>query len=293
MMCKKPYMKRPVGFTKKELTLSGMEGKLATTPFGCGQCLPCRINKARVWTHRIMLENQCCGESCFVTLTYADEFLPSPPNVSKPELQKYLKRLRYEYDLPFRYFAVGEYGSASWRPHYHLALFGIDGSDAEYLNSKCWTKGFNYCGDITERSARYISGYVVKGLKGEDAAKFGKTPEFMLSSRKGGGLGRNAVKVVAENVKCSPYLKKENIYSFQYGKNRHRPLGRYLKDKFAEDLGLTEEEKRLNWYRQHEEIYQSMGDDEAFSYAEMVDKDKQRRLNMETKANIFRKRGSI
>lgn len=73
MLCKNPYMK----------------GVLA---FGCGQCNPCRINRRRLWTHRIMLESLKHGDSSFVTLTY--ETLPSDGSLVPKDLQNFMKYLR-------------------------------------------------------------------------------------------------------------------------------------------------------------------------------------------------------
>lgn len=46
----------------------------------------------------------------------------------KSDLQKFFKRFRklFSYAFPsysFKYFAIGEYGSQTFRPHYHIALF--------------------------------------------------------------------------------------------------------------------------------------------------------------------------
>lgn len=50
------------------------------------------------------------------------------PMLSKSDLQKFLKRLRKAYGKKVRYFACGEYGPKTFRPHYHL-LFFFDSSD--------------------------------------------------------------------------------------------------------------------------------------------------------------------
>lgn len=119
-------------------------------PFGCGQCLPCRINRARIWQHRIMLEAKYHTSSIFLTITYDDEHLPrdhyvhtfkaskslpkrtvvySPFSVRPDHHRKFMDDLRWHsrehLDIKIRMFGVGEYGDRSQRPHYHYALFGF------------------------------------------------------------------------------------------------------------------------------------------------------------------------
>jgi hypothetical protein len=125
--------------------------------YGCGSCLPCRINRRRIWAHRIMLEANLYEDNSFVTLTYSPETVPRfgstgrsshwsqcvrmtdeiigvsslPPGGLKDTLfpkdvQKWLKRIRYElHPQRIRFFLVGEYGEQTFRPHYHAALFGF------------------------------------------------------------------------------------------------------------------------------------------------------------------------
>lgn len=93
--------------------------------FGCGQCLPCRVNRRRIWTHRIMLEAAQYHDNSFVTLTYDEEKLPVDLSVTPRTLQLFMKRLRKVYPNRIRYFGVGEYGDQTMRPHYHLALFNF------------------------------------------------------------------------------------------------------------------------------------------------------------------------
>ena len=100
MMCKKPFM-RTANINKAQ-ALRCPDGLKEATPFGCGQCLPCRINAARVWTHRLLLEGAVNEESCFVTLTYED--MPEDGDVSKVTLQKFIKRLRRNHYEKIRMF---------------------------------------------------------------------------------------------------------------------------------------------------------------------------------------------
>ena len=44
---------------------------------GCGQCIPCRINKRREWVGRLTLEAGLYTDNAFLTLTYDDAHLPT------------------------------------------------------------------------------------------------------------------------------------------------------------------------------------------------------------------------
>ena len=63
--------------------------------------------------------------SCMLNLTYSDAFLPEHGQLYKDDLQRFFKRLR-KAGFKFRYVASGEYGDQSRRPHFHIALFGVD-----------------------------------------------------------------------------------------------------------------------------------------------------------------------
>lgn len=117
----------------------------------CGHCIQCRLNYAKQWADRCMLELLYHDESCWITLTYNDEHLPpSQPIIdddgvvsdsplhplSKRDFQLFIKRLRKAYpDKKIRYFGCGEYGSASnsFCPHMHIILFGIDFHEDRYV----------------------------------------------------------------------------------------------------------------------------------------------------------------
>ena len=70
----------------------------------CGKCIGCRLDNARSWADRMILELDHTKKSVFVTLTYADEFLPefrdlndagaSASPLVKSELSAFMKRLR-------------------------------------------------------------------------------------------------------------------------------------------------------------------------------------------------------
>lgn len=188
----------------------------------CGKCIGCRIDHSREWANRMMLEARYHESSYFVTLTYDDMSLYRDTkrtyvdpagnshtsfSLSKRSVQLFMKRLRRKFpDQEIRYFACGEYGSKTRRPHYHLILFGLslpdlklykvnfDGSrlyNSDIL-AKIWPYGFSVVAEVNWQTCAYVSRYVTKKLTG-DASLFYKTfniePEFSLMSRKP-GLGR-------------------------------------------------------------------------------------------------------
>ena len=103
----------------------------------CGKCLECRIQYARSWADRCVLEAKQYKYNYFVTLTYDDAFLPNRNSLCPKDLQLFIKRLRKHYSKKYpgvkvRFLASGEYGDLSWRPHYHIILFNCPIDDLTY-----------------------------------------------------------------------------------------------------------------------------------------------------------------
>ncbi len=109
-------------------------------------------------------ENSC--SSAFVTLTYSPDTLPlsdcNVPTLCKTDLQLFMKRLRKSIVNPIRFFAIGEYGTKTHRPHYHLLLFGCPPNIAEHID-KTWQKGLYSIGEVSGASINYVTKYVVMG----------------------------------------------------------------------------------------------------------------------------------
>lgn len=134
----------------------------------CGRCVGCASDRAMVWGIRVYHESTLHKRNSFLTLTYADP----PKCLNVRDLQLFIKRLRKLLPVQLRYFACGEYGSVTHRPHYHVCLFGEDflgGSfpvnDKLYSHpqlNKAWGHGFTSVGDLTIGSALYCAGYCVK-----------------------------------------------------------------------------------------------------------------------------------
>lgn len=274
MKCLKPYVRSPVGASKKEwLLCSG--AKDACTPFACGRCIPCRITKGRMWAARIMLEYYHAQVGCFVTLTYDDANYPQYGNLSPEDFKNFIKRLRYYTDQKLRYFGVGEYGDQTWRPHYHLAIFGLDYQENEKIE-KAWGKGFTAVGEINQTTANYISGYCVKGMTWKNHPKLeGRHPEFMRCSKMEGGIGIGAIRQAAERLSRNENLKFSAVKFFEMGKKKLL-LGRYLTKKLAECTG-KEEELKNDFYNYQKEVFELCSGNEDY-YSSILEIDRVKNL---------------
>lgn len=198
------------------------------------------------------MEQALHGDSCFATLTYKD----APAELIPDDMQGFLKRARYHFKLPIRYYGVGEYGDKGGRPHFHLALFGVP-VIAHEIVEKAWGLGFVHLGDLTKDSASYIAGYVTKKMtKADDPRLEGRHPEFARMSLRP-GIGAGFVKHIAAAIAPSGDLT--TIYNqgdvpAEVRIGRKYPIGRYLRGKLRESLGWAAtqppEIKRL-WREQY------------------------------------------
>lgn len=233
MLCQKPYMIRSM-------------------PCPCTTCFPCRVNRRRLWAHRLDLESQKHGDSSFVTLTYDDEHIPTGGSLEPKDTQKWLKRLRKVLaPQKVRYFLAGEYGPQTLRPHYHVALFGVDphtaGGDDGRLGivNASWGLGHTLVGELNRDSAMYVAGYVTKKMtQGKDKRLYGKCPEFSRMSLRP-GIGADAVKDIASVLDSPAGLGSitssgDVPTALHYGRSP-LPLGRYLRQKLRESLGYAKD----------------------------------------------------
>lgn len=291
MMCKKPYMRDPTGVIRSDTKVS-YDKRLSATPFGCGQCIHCRANKAREWTTRILLEMFDHGDSIFITLTYNDEHLPHDNNLQKRDVQNFIKRLRKDIQpQKIRYFMVGEYGDRSGRPHYHGALFGIGLMQNERIG-KAWSMGFVKIGDLNKNSARYMTGYIMKGWKKGHRDLGQRTPEFMLSSKKGGGLGIGSIKKIAKVLSEDKNFDKKLVKTLRMGK-RDLPIGRYLTNKLIEFRGMDPMVARAAFVAYQESVFDEHMKPNKHYYFSLLEKDRVKRERQEKLQKIFKQRRSL
>lgn len=226
--------------------------------FGCGQCMPCRINRRRIWATRLIVEGKQYKDNAFVTLTYDPEHCPD--SLIPTDLQSFMRRLRdrfaYHTDgRKLRFFACGEYGDENERPHFHLILFNfptcIYRRTRKGVSSCCvwcdmvrdaWGKGFVFLGELEDDSAGYVCGYVTKKMTAKDDPRLkGRHPEFARMSLKP-GIGANAMFDVADtllNYQNTLDTLSDVPNALQIGREK-RPLGRYLTKKLRTYVGRDE-----------------------------------------------------
>lgn len=214
----------------------------------CGKCVSCRIQKRKEWSMRLKHELNYFDNAMFLTLTYSDEHLPEYDSLKKEHLQLFFKRLRKKYSNAqkfghkIKYFACGEYGELTERPHYHMILFGLGLNRTDKENVM---DSWDYCdwnnltirkksfGLVEDQSIDYVSGYINKKLSGELAdehyTQLKREPVFKLSSN---GLGERY---------CKDNEKDLNEKQMIYLKGKEHSLPRY----YIKKLGLTTEQMSL------------------------------------------------
>lgn len=226
-------------------------------PYGCGQCLPCRVNLRRQWMWRQFLEGLTHEENAFVTLTYNEEHVPANGALEPRELQLFIKKLRFAiYPLRVRYFAVGEYGEKNLRPHYHLSLFGMSGftvvpcgdkfSTGAQIINRCWERdgrslGFTRTDEFNHLTAQYVAGYTVKKLKDRKDGRKWIVPEFSRMSRRP-GIGAAAMETIGRQLSSNyqTWDSGDVPRQLRVGK-KLIPIGRYLLGKLRDEVGFSAE----------------------------------------------------
>lgn len=193
----------------------------------CGKCGFCGATRRGDWSVRLRFEKKMHLDSKFVTLTYADchlKWKDGVPQLHREHVQLFFKRLR-KAGYKLRYYGVGEYGSKTYRPHYHLLLFG---QIPEEVIRKQWFHGEVHIGTVTDQSVMYCLSYMIN--KNTWKMRHGRVRTFNMMSK---GIGKN-------------YLTKQMIawhkadrrnYVQLHGEKLHLP--RYYKLKLFSKVDLV------------------------------------------------------
>lgn len=165
----------------------------------CGKCPNCLKRRTSGWSFRLMEQVKVSKSAWFITLTYDTDHVPLTKNgfmsLDKKHLQLFFKRLRKAHEgngwPSIKYYAAGEYGSETRRPHYHIILMNVQ---VEKIQS-AWALGHvdygyrNGVAGVNEATVGYTLKYISK------AGKFyhrndDRVREFALMSK---GLGESYV----------------------------------------------------------------------------------------------------
>lgn len=269
-------------------------------PFGCGQCIPCRINARRLWSHRIQLEALTHADNCFATFTYDPAHYPEDGSLCPRDLRLFLYRFRKAVrPIRFRYFAVGEYGTQTQRAHYHVAFFGI-GMQFQSAMFHTWGKGYVHVGELNKDTASYIAGYVTKKMTSADDARLnGRHPEFCRMSLRP-GIGATAIPAVARTLNDTHGASLINRTGDVPATLRHggkdQPLGRYLKRKLREEMGFENTGAQEKPLQQYKEELQTLREGKNYRTSPQDASDVvewQRIQQIETRSRIFKKKETL
>lgn len=239
--------------------------KAPFSKFPCRKCIPCLLHRQKAWVSRLCEELRQHENNYFVTLTYRDDSVPysldGELTFDKSHLRKLNKDLRRRYqqgkffvplwaqyfdnkeswlDLPkgnkFKYYITAEYGTHTFRPHYHGLWYnlGVDQPTAELLFRTMWPYGNVSVFPAQEGAAGYVSKYLVtdgigkKSYTGSDNA----VKPFSLMSN---GLGASYVERMAKFHNAD--LRGRLFFQYHGDKG---VMDRYLKSKIYPEEFLQE-----------------------------------------------------
>lgn len=200
----------------------------------CGRCAACLSNKANDWVTRLKIEQLCSSSAYFLTLTYADPWLPinnyGNPGFSLRDMTLFLKRLRSKVPDKLRYYYVCEYGKDTHRPHYHMILFNWPHEkDLMSAVADCWIDSRGRLmsmitdknvGLLTDNGVTYVTKYILKKqniLPGDDV------PFMKCSTRPGIGFSFLTDEVIR--------FYRDNPSELIFIAGEQRLMPRYIKDK--------------------------------------------------------------
>lgn len=198
----------------------------------CGRCYECKARRVSGWSFRLMKEAEVSTSAFFITLTYSPENTRTSKNgfmtLDKRDVQLFMKRLRKRNENKLKYYAVGEYGGKTDRPHYHIIMMNVD---VETIK-EAWDLGEIHIGDVNESSVGYTLKYVSKESRIPKHQNDDRLKEFSLMSKK---MGMNYL--TPQMIKW--HLNENAILDRMYcnlkdGKKIAMP--RYYRDKIYSDF---------------------------------------------------------
>lgn len=210
----------------------------------CGKCPNCVKRRASGWSFRLMQEEKQSLSAHFITMTYDTNYVPITRNgfmqLSRRDIQLFFKRLRKnieekgQVEKPVKYYAVGEYGGRTMRPHYHIILFNAWPEVVE----ASWKLGAVHYGSVTGASIGYSLKYMCKRGRIPLHKNDDRQPEFALMSKRL-GIGYVQPVIINWHKECLD----ERVYCNIDG-GRKISMPRYYKDKIYTEM----ERKRIAYF---------------------------------------------
>jgi len=162
-------------------------------PVPCGKCPFCLKRRVSGWSFRLMQEDKSSISSLFITLTYDTQHVPISDcgrmTLNKKHTQLFWKRLRKASGKNHKkilYYICGEYGTKTFRPHYHAIVFNANID----LIQAAWDYGNVHFGTVSEASVGYTLKYMSKPPRIPMYKADKRLPEFSLMSK---GIGKGYI----------------------------------------------------------------------------------------------------
>jgi hypothetical protein len=229
--------------------------------------------KKKIWKLRLLLESKLYSLNGFITLTYDNDHIPPGASLQPEDLRLFLHRFRKRIQrsgLPkIRYFAIGEYGTQTERPHYHLIVYNygclsktryVSGSHCNCVYCdilrKSWSSGHVALGTVESDSIDYVCDHNLKTVVVDGKAIMGLTdlndpfvvkwlkgrhPEFRRMSNRP-GIGGLALEQLCQNYFTRDFARflstTGDVPSQFVVGGRVIPIGRYIREGLRKMYGF-------------------------------------------------------
>lgn len=201
----------------------------------CGRCGICKKKRRDDWRFRLSEEFKDARNGYFLTLTYSDEHVQVTEygelTLNPSDLFNFSKRLRYwnkkaGFDN-YRYYQIGEYGTTTDRPHYHVLGFNVADQVIADLDD-IWGLGHTVAGSLTPRSVNYVAKFHVNKRYFDDDDL--REDEFSTCSRSP-GLGHGYLE------RNTQWHRENGNLFVRFNGHKHR-LPRYYRERMFSESEL-------------------------------------------------------
>lgn len=204
----------------------------------------------------------------FLTLTYDEKHVPRYKGTRTlwfRHLQLYFKRIRKS-GATLKYVAVGEYGTATARPHYHVICWTTASTE---LLDRQWHHGNVHFGQLTPASIAYTLKYIIQPKIGDNETRQRTRAQFSkglgasyLTAQMHEYLSGDEENPIFEarvngSVRPIPRYYRRKIYTtYQLGKHRSRQYWKNIKERRKEHKRLMKlGHKDVKAYLRQRDLY--------------------------------------